>query len=60
MDETTANIIRLNLLDEVLNSINVEDCTTAEETRGIVHGKELVKQVIFKGVVQSAQMRYNI
>ena len=31
MDETAASAIRLNLSDEVLNNINVEDCTTAEE-----------------------------
>ena len=31
MDETTASAIRLNLSDEVLNNINVEDCTTTEE-----------------------------
>ena len=31
MDETAANAIRLNLQDEVLNNINVEDCTVAEE-----------------------------
>ena len=31
MDETAASAIRLNLSDEILNNINVEDCTTAEE-----------------------------
>ena len=31
MDKTITNAIRLNLSDEVLNNINVEDCTTAEE-----------------------------
>ena len=28
MDEIAASAIRLNLSDEVLNNINVEDCTT--------------------------------
>ena len=31
MDETIASVIQLNLSDEVLNNINMEDCTTAEE-----------------------------
>ena len=31
MDETAASAIRLNLSNEVLNNINVEDCTTIEE-----------------------------
>ena len=31
MEKTTANEIRLNLSDEVLNNINLEDCTTTEE-----------------------------
>ena len=31
MDEIVTSAIRLNLSDEVLNNINVEDCTTAEE-----------------------------
>ena len=31
MDETATSAIRLNLQDEVLNNINVEDCTIAEE-----------------------------
>ena len=31
MDKTITNAIRLNLSDKVLNNINVEDCTTAEE-----------------------------
>ena len=31
MDETVASVIQLNLLDEVLNNINVEDCIVVEE-----------------------------
>ena len=31
MDETVTSAIRLNFSSEVLNNINVENCTTAEE-----------------------------
>ena len=31
MDETIASVIQLNLSNEVLNNINMEDCTTVEE-----------------------------
>ena len=56
MSETATNAIRFNLSDEVLNNINVENCTIVEKIwkrlEELVYDEELVKQVIFKGVVQ--------
>ena len=69
MDKTTASAIQLNLSDEVLNNINVEDCTTAEEiwkrleelymVKNLLN-KLYLKKELYSCACQKIQMRYNI
>ena len=64
MDETVASAIRLNLSDEVLNNINVEDCTTAGEIwkrlEELYMAKNLSNKLYLKKELYSMRMSENI
>ena len=64
MDKTVASAIRLNLSDEVLNNINVEDCTTAEEIwnrlEELYMAKNLSNKLYLKKELYSMRMSENI